>query len=111
MGCSEERFADLERAYATTECGGGSGCDGIRRIKEGEADVALGLVEIEKAKKAVRTSIAETEDALKALKCCQKELDKAGAYEAEGLRDIRAGVRMVENELKKPHCFPPICTG
>ena len=68
-GCSKGH-GDQCGCNQGNDCGcgkGGSACKGIRLVKKGAADVSLGLVEIDKAKKAVCDAICEVEDAMKAL--------------------------------------------
>jgi hypothetical protein len=106
--CTEERGWHQD---GDNNCFNGKGraCEGIRLVREGACDVAQGLKEIEKAKSEVGRAIDGVENALKHLRCVQKELENAGRDEAEGLKDINTGICLIEDELKKPICLPPIC--
>jgi hypothetical protein len=109
--CERADFEGGNEFFGENDCGRGrvNPCKGIELVKEGEGDIVLGLKEIEKAKKQVDKAIAEVEHALKELLCCRKELEKAGCLEKEGLKDINRGIHIIEDELKKPLCFSPIC--
>jgi len=117
MDCCEERgFLDSFDSCNVCEeqesnCGGNKGgaCKGLKMVKEGADDVSLGLKEIEKAKKEVDKAICEVEKALKELKSCKRDLERAGCYEKEGLNDIHKGLHLIEEDLRKPRCFEPIC--
>ncbi|MCL2036766.1 MAG: hypothetical protein FWG83_05205 [Oscillospiraceae bacterium] len=107
----EQRGGDFVEDIAGISGRGHSACVGIREVKEGCGDINMGLREIDKAQKNVDKAIHEVEKALKELKCCQQELRTAGRYEREGLGDIDRGIRLIEDELKKPIHIPPICRG
>ena len=114
MNCENRIWGDEANDSVANESeqgrgGQGSACKGIRLVKKGSAEVALGLVEIDKAKKAVCDAICEVEEALKLLKRTKADLEKAGEFEERGLKDINHGVRMIEEDLRNPRWHPPIC--